>query len=100
MHPGWPALMGRDAVMESWRAILGNPAQRPASVYGAECRALAPDMVAVICYEHVADAHMVATNLFVEEGGRPRLVFHQAGYCARPPQAGAPQPRPSGHDTG
>ena len=25
VHPGWPALADRDAVMESWRGILANP---------------------------------------------------------------------------
>ena len=30
-----------------------------------------------------------ATNAFVEEDGRPRLVFHQAGYCGSPPPAPA-----------
>src|SRR6185503_2014542 len=25
IHPGWPALSDRDAIMESWRSILGNP---------------------------------------------------------------------------
>ena len=25
VHPGWNVLRGREAVIESWRAILGNP---------------------------------------------------------------------------
>ena len=25
IHPGWQALVEREAVMESWRAILANP---------------------------------------------------------------------------
>ena len=25
IHPGWPALADRDAVIESWRGILSNP---------------------------------------------------------------------------
>ena len=25
IHPGWPALTDRDAVIDSWRGILGNP---------------------------------------------------------------------------
>ncbi|MFP3344787.1 nuclear transport factor 2 family protein, partial [Halomonas sp. SIMBA_159] len=25
LHPGWEPLIGRDAVMESWRAILASP---------------------------------------------------------------------------
>ena len=29
MHPGWPVLEGRDAVMESWSRILSNPIRSP-----------------------------------------------------------------------
>jgi hypothetical protein len=25
IHPGWSPLIGRDSVMQSWRAILSNP---------------------------------------------------------------------------
>jgi hypothetical protein len=25
VHPGWPVLVGRQTVLESWRRILGNP---------------------------------------------------------------------------
>jgi hypothetical protein len=86
IHPGWPALVGRAAVMESWRAILGNPEQGAVSFYAADCRALSRELAAVVCYELVGDTTMVATNVFAEEDGRLRLVLHQSGYCARPPQ--------------
>jgi hypothetical protein len=85
VHPGWPALIGRKAVMDSWRSILGNPQQGAVSFYGAECRTLSRDLAAVICYEIAGSATMIATNLFVEEDGRLRMVFHQAGYCSHPP---------------
>jgi hypothetical protein len=85
VHPGWRALIGRTAVMKSWRSILGNPQQGSVSFYGADCRALGPDVAAVVCYELAGTATMIATNLFVEEDGRVRMIFHQAGYCANPP---------------
>ncbi|MFU8816692.1 MAG: YybH family protein [Pseudomonadales bacterium] len=85
VHPGWPALIGRAAVMESWRGILGNPNQGTVSFYGATYQALATDLAVVICYEQAGDATTIATNIFAEEDGRLRLIFHQAGYCARPP---------------
>jgi len=85
VHPGWPALLGRRAVMDSWRGILGNPNQGTVSFYGATCQSLSADVAAVVCYEVAGDATTIATNIFVEEDGRLRLIFHQAGYCARPP---------------
>ena len=33
IHPGWSPLIDRDSVMQSWRAILSNPAS-PAIVWG------------------------------------------------------------------
>ena len=44
-------------------------------------------MVVVVCYEVVAGSTMVATNLFVEEDGQPKLTLHQSGICPRPPVA-------------
>ncbi len=85
LHPGWPALIGRERVMESWRSILSNPRQGQVSFYGASCHALNDDTVAVICYELAGDSVMVATNVFVEEDNRLRMVVHQAGYCGNPP---------------
>jgi hypothetical protein len=85
VHPGWRALIGRRAVMDSWRSILGNPQQGSVSFYGAECRLLEAGLAAVVCYELAGPATMIATNLFVEEDGRLSMIFHQAGYCANPP---------------
>ena len=85
LHPGWPALIGREAVMDSWRSILGNPEQSQVSFYGAETRQIGSDTVAVVCYEQTPAATMIATNVFVVEDGRLRMVLHQAGFCANPP---------------
>ncbi|HSO41257.1 MAG TPA: nuclear transport factor 2 family protein, partial [Rhodospirillales bacterium] len=35
IHPGWTPLIGREAVMESWRAILTNPQSPQVTVTGA-----------------------------------------------------------------
>lgn len=85
IHPGWNALIGRPMVMESWRAILDNPRQGAVSFYGAEYRALGGGLYCAVCYELAGNTVMVATNVFVAEAGRLRLVLHQAGYCANPP---------------
>ncbi len=86
LHPGWPALVGRDAVLDSWRNILANPRQGQVSFYAATCQQIATDAVMVVCYEQAGDAVMVATNVFAVEDDRLCLVSHHAGYCANPPE--------------
>jgi len=85
LHPGWPALIGREAVLESWRSILGNPQQGQVSFYNAEVNLLSDDTAAVVCYELAGSNVMVATNIFARENERLRMVFHQAGFCGNPP---------------
>ena len=85
LHPGWPALIGRSDVLDSWRNILSNPRQGQVSCYGAACQQIASDAIMVVCYEQAGDAVMIATNVFVEEDDRLCLVSHHAGYCANPP---------------
>lgn len=87
LHPGWPLLLGRDPVMDSFRRILDNPRQGSVEVYGAQVLP-GPALHAVFCYEKIGDTVLVATNVFAGEGGRPRLVLHQAGPCAEPPEPG------------
>ena len=84
LHPGWPALTDREAVMQSWERILANPESPEVSAHHARTLDHGP-LVAVVCYERIRDTMLVATNLFVEEDGEPRLVHHQAGQCANPP---------------
>src|SRR4029077_9010911 len=52
VHPGWPLLVGRKAVLESWRRILGNPTvgriefhDATAMVAGAEGRVLCVEVI-------------------------------------------------------
>ena len=85
LHPGWPALIGREAIMGSWGSIFANPEQPPVTFHGVRACRMGTGMVAVVCYEVVAGSTMVATNLFVEEDGQPKLVLHQSGVCAHPP---------------
>jgi hypothetical protein len=85
VHPGWPALIGRQAVMESWQAILSNPQQAQVSFYSPSLQQVGDSAVAVVCYEQTAGAVMIATNVFVGEEGRPRMVLHHAGICGNPP---------------
>lgn len=86
VHPGWPPLLGRDAVMQSWRAILANPASPQVVCVDPAVRLLG-DAAYVICHERVGDAFLVATNVFTRDARRWRMVHHQAG--AAPPHGSA-----------
>ena len=84
LHPGWRPLFGRDAVMESWRGILlGSHApdircrDAKAFVYG--------EVAVVICDEVVDGTFLVASNVFVRDGRRWEIVYHQAA-AAPPPE--------------
>lgn len=86
IHPGWGPLTERDAVMASWRAILTgrhSPSircQRPETFqYG--------DVAAVICFEVIGQSFLVATNLFVRQQGRWKMVHHQSGPSNQAPSA-------------
>jgi len=85
IHPGWAAITKRDEILASWRGILGNEQQPAVTCYGARAVSMG-DCVAVVCYEEVAGSVLVAINVFVEEGGRPRMVQHQSGPCGSPPE--------------
>lgn len=78
IHPGWNVLRGRDAVIESWRGILANPAQ-PRIVSGGATVTFVGNVAVVLCRELVAGAPLAATNLFVMEVGAWKLVHHHSG---------------------
>lgn len=77
IHPGWDALLGRDLVMRSWRAIMENGAPAVRCVSPRVLRL--GDTALVICEEHVGGGRLIATNAFVLEDGQWRMVHHQAG---------------------
>ena len=84
IHPGWPALDEREAIVRSWRRILGNPEQPGIDFYNVVSRTVG-NVVMVTCYEELAGAVCVASNGFVREGGAMRLFHHQSAPCASPP---------------
>ena len=84
VHPGWPALFGRVEVLDSWRRILGNPQAPKIVSYGATVLHFGAT-AAVICYEQLAGGVCLASNGFVYEFERPRMVWHQSGPCEAPP---------------
>ncbi len=78
IHPGWPPLAERDAVMESWRNILSNP-DAPRIACFDERVLLYGDTALVICEEELDGGTLIASNLFVREDGAWRIAHHQAG---------------------
>lgn len=81
IHPNWNILSGREAVLESWTSILGNP-QQPRVVSGAATALVFGDVAIVIGRELVSGLPLAATNVFVREGGPWRLVHHHASPVA------------------
>lgn len=84
IHPGWPALGERDAILKSWRQILENPQQPGIDFYNAAAVAF-DSVLMVTCYEELPGSVCVATNGFIKEGGDMRMFHHHSGPCANPP---------------
>jgi ketosteroid isomerase-like protein len=82
-HPGWEPLLGRARVLASFQAIFaaGPPPVRceSASVH------LLGEVAYVICTEQLPGGQLAATNVFIREERRFRLVHHHAGPVARQP---------------
>ena len=91
IHPGWQPLHGRDAVLGSWKDILGNPEAPSIACFRPTVHVLG-EVAFVVCNERLPGAELVATNIFVREDGEWRLVQHHAGGVAVP----TPEPEPSG----
>jgi ketosteroid isomerase-like protein len=77
IHPGWEVLHGREAVLASFRAILGDP--RAPEVHPSDERViLMGETALVLCTEHLQGAELVATNVLALEGGEWKMVHHHA----------------------
>jgi hypothetical protein len=91
IHPGWPALIGRQSILESYRQIFSNPNQdrieprnETVMINGSEAR--------VLCVEFVGGAALATTNLFERVGGAWRMTHHQASPIAALVEETAAQP--------
>ena len=92
IHPGWPALHGREEVMWSWRAILLGSAA-PAIRCEREQVFLVGETGYVTCVERFGSDTLAATNFFVREEGLWQLVHHHSGPMEELPEAGEPGER-------
>jgi len=89
VHPGWAPLLGREAVLGSWQRILSNAGNPRLIARDARVIPMG-EGACVLCIEVAGEGSMVATNLFVREDGRWRLLSHHAGPVA----SAAPPPPP------
>lgn len=89
IHPGWAAILDRDGIIQSWRGIFESP-QAP-EIYCRRARAYPLDGACiVVCYEEMAGALLVATNLYCRESSGLRIMHHHAGP-SNPPVEGFDQ---------
>ena len=78
IHPGWPPLHGREAVMDSWRRILAGTST--SALYCSNAKSYVMDQVASVVYsECFPEGELVATNIFIREAGAWKIVHHQGG---------------------
>ena len=87
IHPGGGPIFDREAVLESWKGILGHESSAPIRFIGPRVR-LFGDYAAVVCFEEIGGNNLIATNVFVKEEKAWKLVHHQSGPTAEdPPRA-------------
>jgi hypothetical protein len=87
----WPALIGRPAILKSYRQILSNPNQDRIEPRNATV-ILAGEEARVLCVEFVGGAALAATNLFRRVDGVWRMTHHQASPIAALVEEPAAQP--------
>jgi ketosteroid isomerase-like protein len=92
VHPGWPALVGRAAILESYRGILHGE-NRVRIVHRDETAIISGDEARVLCLELVEGAALAATNMYRRVGGTWRMIHHQASPIAAMVEDMEPPPR-------
>ena len=92
VHPGWTPLVGRAAVIESYRNILMSP-NRVRIAHREDTAIVSGDEGRVVCIEIVeGTALLAATNFYRRVGGAWRMVHHQASPIAVPMEESASRP--------
>ena len=81
IHPGWPALIGRPAILESYRQIFSNPSQERIEPRN-ETVLVVGDQARLLCVEFVSGAALAVTNSFQRVDGAWRMTHHQASPIA------------------
>jgi len=77
-HPHGPSIFGRQAVMASWRLVLGH---LPPDIHAEEPQAIVTGKTAmVLCRERIGAVELMASNAWVREDDAWRMVNHQAAH--------------------
>jgi len=93
VHPGWTPLIGRAAVVDSYRDILTSPS-RVRIAHREDTAIVTGDEGRVVCIEIVeGTALLAATNFYRRVGGAWRMVHHQASPIAVAVEEGETPPR-------
>ncbi|MBI1845997.1 MAG: nuclear transport factor 2 family protein [Candidatus Rokubacteria bacterium] len=87
VHPGWPLLVGWEAVRQSWEAIFENTAEMRFTITDVAVVARA-ELAWVTCTENILSevdgrlsaASVLATNLFERSRDGWRLALHHASH--------------------
>ena len=87
VHPGWPILVGWEAVRASWATIFENTAEMRFSLSDVRASATG-DLAWVTCTENIfSEVHVrlavtsvLATNLFEKTADGWRLIHHLASH--------------------
>ncbi|MFT5354497.1 MAG: ketosteroid isomerase-like protein [Polyangiales bacterium] len=87
IHPGMAPIIGRGAVMASWRGILAHPGA-PALCSSAETVHVLGTSALLTCLEGEENGlpRLVATNVFTMENGHWRLCHHHGAALLSLPE--------------
>jgi hypothetical protein len=91
VHPGWPLLVGRKAVLESWRRILGNPGAERIEFHDATAM-VAGNEGRVLCVEVIGAMAFAASNWFRRIDSTWRMIHHHASPIALQADDDVPEP--------
>ena len=85
IHPGWPALADRNAIIESWRGILSSP-ESPRIVCYDERVFLYGDTALVVCEEELDGGTLVAriSSCARRKAGGLRITKPASWSCGAP----------------
>ena len=92
VHPGWPAIQGREEVLRSWTAIMANTPYIQFFLTDVEVEVVG-EIAVVTCAENIltgmgesalAGGRAVATNVFRHTASGWRLWIHHASPVITP----------------
>ena len=78
VHPGWDLLTGLGEVLMSWRQILKNSTFKSVSCDNVWVNVIG-DVANIVCIEHLDDVELIATNIFIFEKQKWKIIHHHAG---------------------